>query len=263
MTFEIDAARGAKIISLRDPAGREWLTRSRRTGAVPGMPFGLAEMAGWDECAPTINQCVVDGRRLPDHGDAWDVPWTATGTGLRHAGASWPYVLRRRIVSTGDGGLRLEYSAETTGGAVPFLWTAHPQFAAPPGSRVELSPTPERAVEVSAKGWPVIGWSEQLTSLDALPDGGSRKVYVHPDEPAVTRVVLIRSDGGRLGLTLSPECRYLAIWLDNRAWADEPVIAVEPSLGYADSLEVAVALGTAPTLRPGEPLEWWLAVAPG
>jgi hypothetical protein len=255
----INAERGGKVVSLMDSAGVEWLAQAARTGVVPGGSFLEGEMAGWDECAPTVTACEVDGHRLPDHGDAWDVPWVEDGQWLRHTGTAWPYRLDRAIRPTASGGLRFGYRATALAAAVPFMWVAHPQFAAPADTRVEFPQPPGRVVDVTAPGWPVLAWEDGLGGIDAVAPGGCRKLYVHPAE-RVSSVDLVRPDGARLRLTWPAQVPYLGLWFDQSACAAGPVIAIEPCLAYADSLAVAIELGTAPTLKPGEPLTWWIDI---
>ncbi|WP_426592575.1 hypothetical protein ACPPVS_12435 [Cellulomonas sp. McL0617] len=248
---------------MRDARGREWLSQSTRDGIRTGLPFGEAEMAGWDECAPTIDACTVDGRELPDHGDAWDVAWDvvhdAAGTALVTYGASWPYELRRAASATTDGGIRLTYTARATDRPVPFLWAAHPQLAAVPGTRIELSPTPAAFVDVLDPARPRVPWRPDLLTLADVPAGAWRKLYVDPAE-RVSSATLVQPDGSRLRFAWSPECRYLGLWFDDGAYAEHPVIAIEPTLGFADSLAAAADLGTCPLLSPGTPLRWWVEV---
>lgn len=258
LTAVVRAERGGKILSLRDGAGTEWLTQSRRSQSPPpGTAFGDAEMAGWDECAPTIDRCVVHGAVIPDHGDAWDAVWTGTGATLRHVGSSLPYRIERTLAATQDGGLRLSYRATADHGSVPFFWAAHPQFAAPPGTCVEVAPAPRLVVDVLADGWPTARWSEGLAGIDGVAPGGCRKLYVHPDE-RVASVDLVRRDGSRLRMTFSRSIPYVGLWFDQGRYARAPVIAIEPAMAYADSLARAVELGTAPVLTPDRALEWWI-----
>lgn len=123
--------RGGKIASIRH-RGREWLTQPQK----PLLPLDRlpeflvdGDMFGWDECAPTIDDCEVLGRRLPLHGDAWDQGWSDEGDGwLAVHGRSFDYRLCRRLTIRPDG-FRLDYRV-TAAERMPFLWAAHPQFAA-------------------------------------------------------------------------------------------------------------------------------------
>jgi hypothetical protein len=257
LTAVVDPGRGAKITSLVDAGGTEWLSQRRGDEPVaPDTPFVDAEMCGWDECAPTIVACRVADRELPDHGDLWDAEFTVDGDRLSIVASSLPYRFARRILPTPTG-LRLEYTAEALDQPIPFLWAAHPQFAAPAGTRVELAADVVAVVDVMDPSLPASVWSPGLATIDTVAGGGCRKVYVAPDSP-VDRARLVRPEGSSLTLRWSAACPYLGIWFDAGAYSAQPVIALEPATAYFDSLETAIGLGRAPTLEPGVPLAWWV-----
>lgn len=251
----VDLERGAKITSLVDRTGREWLAQAQpgRTRAA-GAPFTDAEMAGWDECAPTIDACVVDGIVMPDHGDLWDHPFagTAAHASLTRDGLGFRF---ERSIAEVPGGIRLTYRAAALRGRLPFLWAAHPQFLAPTGTRVEVGT--RRVVDVIDPQEPVIPLTDTLTTIDTVDAGGCRKWYADPQEP-VTAASLIRADGGVLDLSWSSNCPYVGVWFDNCAYSHQPVIAIEPSNGYRDSLALAIERDHVQIIEPGTPLEWWV-----
>ena len=249
-----DPARGAKIVSLRDDRGREWLAQGDGRKHRPGVAFVDAEMAGWDECAPTIVACKVDGRAIPDHGDLWDVPFTAEGPMVWARGRSLDYVLERSITPT-PLGLRLTYRAWTPHVSIPFLWAAHPQFVAPSGTRVVADI--ETVVDVFDPDLPELDWSSELASIDWGPDLADRKVYCAPDRP-VSSATLVHPDGSSLTMRWSADTPYLGLWFDRGRYSREPVIAIEPSTGFFDSLATAIKFGRVATLDPETPLTWWI-----
>jgi len=254
--------RGGKIVSLLDHRGVEWLAqpdRPVRAPARPGDDFLESEMAGWDECAPTIVECVVGGVILADHGELWTKAFERTETGVAAVDDTLGYRFSRNIVPTSEG-LRLEYRAESLGDAIPFLWAAHPQFTAPAGTRIRLPGHVRKVVDVLAPGLPEFDWSDDLGSIDALEPSGYRKLYVHPDE-RVFEVGLIRPDGIELTVHWSQECPYVGLWFDRFGYRDEPVIAIEPTTAYFDSLETAVGLDRAPMIESGETLSWWVELS--
>lgn len=258
LAVEVDLARGAKIVSLREPDGFEWLAQrapDRPTG--PGRAFVDAEMAGWDECAPSIVACRVNGREVPDHGDLWDVPFRAVGDVVEAVGESLGYRFSRRVVPV-SGGARFEYHAEALDGPVPFLWAAHPQFAAPAGTRVEL-PGVTEVVDVLDPALPTVPWTAALATIDSVEPGGCRKVYA-PPTTSVSCARLVRPGGRALELTWSAECAYVGVWFDGTAYSAEPVIAIEPTTGYFDRLDRAIAAERVPVLEPGIPFTWWVEV---
>jgi galactose mutarotase-like enzyme len=263
---------GGRLSSLRDlRSGHEWLAqppipaRSSRYGGV----FTDGDMAGWDEMVPTIVACTapVADVPLPDHGEAWAVPWEvhdATPTLLRTSvrGRALDYRLTRTIEATGPAAFELRYeltSAEPV--PVPVLWAAHPQFVWSPGTRITLDDHVEEVLDVTAPGSPVVAWDEELaTWLDAAQQGASRKVWLLPDA-APTRVALTGPQGG-LTLTWSPaRIPYLGVWYDAEAFARERVVALEPSTGHYDDLAVAAAQDRTQIAVPGEVLRWSLTVS--
>ncbi len=124
---------GAKIISLRNlatgcewmwhpPAGRK-LFRNRL-----GDDFATSPMTGWDECLPTIAPCDWKGRKLPDHGEVWSVPWeidlNAFQRGVLNTSVTLavsPFHFERRIELCGDE-VRLDYRLENRGNHTLGIW---------------------------------------------------------------------------------------------------------------------------------------------
>jgi hypothetical protein len=268
VTAVIEPQRGGKIVSLTGPDGREWLAQPRDSSRPPdrgNAVFVDCDPAGWDECAPSIDACLVGERPVPDHGDLWTAEWAevaadAESLELSVIGRSLDYRLTRRITATRDG-LRFEYEATTLGPAVPFLWAAHPQFVSPAGSSILLPAGVSMVVDVLDPGEPQLHWTEDLAAVESLPVGGCRKLYIEPATKAGS-ATLRHADGGALALSWHG-CDYVGLWFDNCSYSREPVVAIEPSLGFRDSLAWAVEHGHAPILRPGETTRWSLDVAIG
>lgn len=259
LTATVDPRRGAKITSLADSTGRQWLVATEPGQSyAPGVPFTDAEMAGWDECAPTINPCVVDGRDVPDHGDLWDTEFEVDGNTVTAVGASLDYRFHREI-SPVEGGLAFDYTAEARSATVPFLWAAHPQFVAPVGTCVAIDGPAAALIDVLDPTLPRFHDKPDLLSIDAVRPGSCRKVYQDPDVPT-TGARLIRPDGAILAMRWGEATPYLGVWLDVACYGREPVIAIEPSTGFFDTLTDAVERGRVATLVPGRPLHWRIEV---
>ncbi|MCY7411652.1 MAG: hypothetical protein LH471_01210 [Salinibacterium sp.] len=253
--------RGGKIISILDARGVEWMaTPDREVGiaARSGDDFLSAEMAGWDECAPTIVACTVDQVDLADHGELWTKPFTIDRASVWVDDETLGYRFTRTIESTVEG-LVLDYSVTAGAHDVPFLWAGHPQFRAPEGTRILLPTSVKTVVDVIDPELPELSWSAYLGSIDTIETDGYRKVYVHPDE-TVSSAVLLHPDGAALQLSWSSECRYLGLWYDKFAFRAEPIIAIEPSTAYFDSLATAIENGRVAIIAAGTTLQWSVTV---
>lgn len=258
-TIAVVPARGAKITSLTDVDGTEWLAPCRTVMGDPAV-FVDAEMGGWDECAPTLTATVLpDGRRLGDHGDVWSEPWQVDPVGepvealvctvlVDRLG----FLLQRTMVAT-DTGFRFSYRAELLAEAapLPFLWVAHPQFLAP--DRIELPGLPSvRQVHPEPTSEP-----ERWDAAAFVRATGARKLWVWPDE-VPSSVTLVRG-GSRLTMSWGGDpLRGLALWVDPAEFGPSSVVAVEPATGPGD--DAGAPQTGAPLLTAARPLEWWLAV---
>lgn len=264
LSIAIAPLRGGKIVSIRDTTGREWLAPPVHVPVAPPRPgsdFLAADMAGWDECAPSIVTCTVDGVEIRDHGNLWTTDAALSGPTVTIVDDATATVFRRTITMTSTGAT-FEYSV--TGGRVevPYLWAAHPQFSAFPGTRVVLPSSVSTVVDVLDDALPELPWNADVDGLDAVPANGYRKVYVHPDERADS-ARLVHADGSWLELRWTGPCDYLGLWFDNAALRDRPIIAIEPATGYFDSLATAVRLGRTMTVPPGSTVSWTVALTIG
>lgn len=256
--------RGGKIASLRDWTGREWLAQP--PGPLAGVPwppgsFTSGDMCGWDECAPTIIACEVAGTQLPDHGELWQRSWQAGSDDLHVSGSAWDYTFARRITFDGPS-MTLDYRVTSAAGIPAFLWAAHPQFSAGPGTSVILPETVTELADVSdfaSQPAPMVPGPGQMR-VGSFADNQGRKFYASPEtKPAWAQ---LRHAGGReLRLSWAPQqIPYLGIWIDRHVYAREDVVALEPSTGFYDSCELALRLGRVPAIRPGGELRWTLTL---
>src|SRR5260370_613143 len=131
--MEIQPLRGGRIISLR-LGGDELLDQGIGVDDPNALGFVAAGARGWDEMVPTVDAArypgtgPYEGVELPDHGEAWRLPWMVTGDGtMECSGRVLPWKLERRIVLGAS--VRLEYRY-TNLGDTPFYayWCAHPLF---------------------------------------------------------------------------------------------------------------------------------------
>ncbi len=129
----------------------------------------------------------------PDHGDLWDVPFAVEDSLVWAIGTSLDYRFERRIEPTA-GGLRLSYTATARSVSIPFLWAAHPQFLAPPGTWVEV-PGLASAEEVLIEPRRPIPWTSELATIDTVPEGAAARCTPRPTGSSLPPISYGRTAG--------------------------------------------------------------------
>ncbi len=278
----VDPDRGGRIASIRHlPSGREWLAQPEPgagSDSTYGSSFTDGDMAGWDEMLPTIQACAHPGPGsaagviLPDHGEVWAVPWRVDATGgerdltLSVEGRALPYRLVRRLRITGPTSLAIDYRLEVLGDEpLALLWACHPQLDCSPDTRIALPAVVTEMLDVTdgPPGRPVAWPSQGPARIGLLPLGTGRKL-VAPAHVRAAEVELRDPAGTWLRMCWqAAELPHFALWLDNRCLSRVPVVVVEPTDGFFDSLELAASTGRVAVTQPGSPRRWSLGVELG
>jgi galactose mutarotase-like enzyme len=258
-------------------------------GRTETMTFDAGDASGWDECLPSVGECVVQtdagARTVPDHGDLWRVEWSvlsSTGTCLELEARcfSLPLLLRRIIELSEDNAgwhLRLKYELTNTGDyPAPWSWAAHPLFSASEGDRI-LLPDSIRSLRVEGSGGKRLGETDAVVSwpLAVLADGTQTdlsraegasseigdKLFTGPLAPSESWCALERPSAGvRLRVSFDQSATpYLGLWICYGGWPDrvgpkQTCVALEPATAPVDSL--AKTGPWSRVLRPGEKFSW-------
>ncbi len=258
----VNPLRGAKIVSLIDSRGVEWIAQPDNPVSAPprdGAAFLDAEMAAWDECAPTIVACEVDGVALGDHGNLWTKEFAVSRNTVSVVDEAFGYTFSRTM-RAGDDELFLDYEVEAGHRDIPFMWAAHPQFRAPEGSRVMLPSSVTSVVDVMDPALPTLDWAADLGAIDTIAPGGYRKFYVHPDQVARS-AALVHPDGATLRLSWTAECPYFGVWFDRFDFRAEPIVALEPATAYFDMLTTSIELDRVMMIPAKSRVCWTLGIS--
>ncbi len=272
---------GGRIASLlHRPSGREALWSPPGLRALPPPTYGMAyadhPAVGIDECLPNIWADTYAGRDLPDHGEAWSVPWDLT-TGkdriettvtLRQS----PFRLTRRITFANATAITLDYALTNTSDApAPCLWALHPLMTWQPGMRIILPPSVS-AVEIgSVSGasplreyapgrWPKTAGVD-LAGVQLNENGApaATKVYVGPmverDRWAALHDTLA---GFVVGFAFTVP--MLGLWLNRGAWGGYTHVAIEPATGISEHLSTAVERDNVLTVPAGKTAYWSVTI---
>ncbi len=251
---EVDEQAAASIVAMRI-ASRRWEleTRPERGGRVTSLRLDGQELLdqgigvdqpnasgfveggafGWDEMVPTVER--TDS--LPDHGEAWRLPWTvtaadATSCTMRCAGRALPWQLDRRL-SVADI-VRAEYALANAGSSpVAGYWCAHPLF------RYE----PDMEIDVGAR-------------LMSFAEGKSGKFFV--PRSSIDHATLRWRAGPTIELAWASEITpFCGVWICNGDLGGYRQVAIEPATGGGDRPD---SDEPPPILAPGESLSWWLEI---
>lgn len=282
---------GSKIVSLR--AGQthhEWLWQASSVPHNTGYdtPYEDADGSGWDEMFPSIDACRYPsdpwkGLHVPDHGEVWSVPWDVKADegqlSCLVVGVRFPYQLSKQYTFPDSHTLRIDYQVKNlSASAFSFLWAAHPLFAVPPGTHIEL-PTrngEQPHIEVahslqqrlgdsgSVWRWPIATGPLEDIQLDAVPPldvtGVADKFYLQSWASGEVSLVL-PGQTQRLRMRVDPALvPYLAVWLNYGGYRQERNVALEPATGWMDSLERAVRSDRCTQVAPNSTYQWWMEI---
>jgi hypothetical protein len=191
--MELRPERGGRITSMRLD-GEELLDQGIGVDQPSADGFVDGGAFGWDEMVPNLEPTDV----LPDHGEAWRLPWEVLGPGhMRCTGRLMSWELERRL-EIGDSVLATYVYRNTGDRPHSAYWCAHPLFRYEPDMQVGV-PVPRPA------------------------EGTSTKLFLAPG--TVERVRLGRVELSWAG-SLAPD---VAIWICNGDLGGYRQIAVEPS----------------------------------
>ncbi|MGQ0507926.1 MAG: hypothetical protein ACT4TC_21700 [Myxococcaceae bacterium] len=296
MSVELLPALGGKLRTLSLDGGPNLLLEPPDLPYAPATsitPFEERDTSGFDECFPTVAECVSPDDpsvMLPDHGELWRVPWEGDGWQLQ-AQSSLGLFDRRLTIERAV--LRIDYALKASRSG-RYLWSAHPLLAASTGSTVELPPeVTSLCVEwssVSAEAQTVtLPGSDRVDGRDGtMPGLGSRPAngaYGTMEWPGPYRVDGTLGTAFKLftdklaerwcayhdartghSLRYTFDVPYLGVWISQNGWptsraAKHFTVALEPCSGRPDSLAVAAAQGTCPSIAAGEVHRWTIEIA--
>jgi galactose mutarotase-like enzyme len=281
LAMQVVPGLGAKILSFVDRSGgSEWMWtppdgRGLFRNAVTDS-FAQSTLAGADECFPTVAACEWKGRRLPDHGELWAVPWqvlahTSNSLELAVRAPISPFRIKRRIGLAGRTA-RFDYTVENTGdSAEEFLWAFHPllnfglgdyleipaktaridsQINTPFGSRgaAIALPEPAPAVRLDRMDFGPLGPAAVKYFTDALEEGRAALA-----RPALGRRLVFEFDRAQLNT--------VGVWINTGGWSGYRHVAIEPTNGAPDSLVIAAAWNRCQRLAPGASLAWSMSLS--
>jgi hypothetical protein len=265
---------GGKVASMVDKAdGFELLyniPEELPTRCQYDMAYDAGFSSGWDECFPAVAPGAYplhpyQGVPIPDHGELWPLPTTAVPTrdGITTVwhGLRFGYRLTRKLYLEGPA-VVAEYTLINLA-PFDFRFAWSPSLLLSTASPIELA----LADAPMAGGflWPQVDAGTRFTTFDALPTGQAWSLL--SDAPLTTPAVVRYPQRGRqLAISYDSDDALRAWWtinLDTGTLAGNRHVSVAPITARSESLNVAVDLDTAATVKASGRATWSMRVAVG
>ena len=255
---------GAKVISLvHRLTGREWMWKAPRSPQYvrlpTGAPFDQGPLAGGDECLPTMAPCRWRGLELTDHGEAWTEPWKLEEDELQRGRLVTRLRLPisplcvQRVLAIEGALIRFDYGLENLSNEpFEYVWAFHPMMALEPGDQIIL-PGGCKCVRTDAcfggcplgsRGdewdWPRPAPAIDLSRLELGGEGRAVKLFTEPLAEG-NAAIWNTNTGERLTFEFdTDEIDTLGIWINRGGFGGFHHVALEPTNGAPDPLDVAV-----------------------
>jgi len=228
--MDVRPDRGGRITSVR-LRGEEILDQGIGVDQPTAEGFVDGGAWGWDEMVPTVDATAS----LPDHGEAWRVPWNVVSSDeaacvMSAEGRALPWRLERRI-ELGEA-VRVSYVLSNAGATeIPGYWCAHPLFRYEAGMEIDAG-----------------------VRLMGLAEGKSGKFFLPRGQ--IDRARLRWRDGPAIEIAWDREATpYCGIWICNGDLGGYRQVAIEPATGGGDRPD---SDEPPPMLARGEAIRWWL-----
>ena len=246
--------------------------------------FETGEASGFDEMFPSISKCYYErypwqGVEIPDHGELWSIPWNYkigdNNIELWVNGIRLPYLLKK-TVSIDKNKIKILYSLENkTPFEIDFIWAAHPLFNVTPFTSIVI---PEGMNEIiNSISGPVLKEYGKIYDfpLAELEDGslvdlskireknsyGYQKYYFKSKVKEGWSKINHEKEGISITMRYPKEkVPYLGVWINEGGWGNQYNIALEPSTGAMDRIDMSKAWKMNSILKPYEISKWYLEI---
>jgi hypothetical protein len=261
--------RGGHISSLVVEDGFEilaapWIPRNARS--MRSGDYSAGGVGGFDDCIPSISAEPLEG--VPDHGDAWTLPWRVIDSGASWAELTVDSPLGYRLTRRVDVGrtITLDTAIEDlTDSGIDVVWAAHPLFAVDDQTVLCFRPDGDMRIEAcighepSNLGDLLIDLSEQGWS--AMPERLAFKLFAR--RLTTTPWLGYRERNLRTLIECDRDDVWWGLWVNRGAFpanAPRRHVAIEPTFGSHDSLSASRSEGSSLSVAPGGKEQWTVRI---
>lgn len=225
-----------------------------------GDAFSKYDTSGIDEMLPTIDECYYPNsyKKLNDHGDIWAQKWRYEEDGdalISKVRCDSIKLDLERKIQLDQEEIKIDYKLyNPTEQELHYLWAFHGLMNFDESTELEFFTDSEIENVINDKAYEF-----DYLKLGEYPDGQSYKFYFK-DEINDGRVNILHKDKN-VSITYAYDTdinKYLGVWITKGGFKGEYNLAIEPSSGYYDSLELAYKNDKVSKIDSKETKEWKL-----
>ncbi len=248
-----------------------------------GNCFPDGTLVGADECIPTLAECQWRDLKLPDHGEVWTEAWVLDEEDLENKKVTVSIDMPisplkfKRTLSLEVERVKFDYTLTSKSDEpLEYIWALHPMMAIEDGDRLIL-PEECETMRLDAtvincglgdRGtvikWPAPTEGIHLDKLGFNCENGAVKFFTDP--LTLGRAAIHNQHTGEY-ITFACDTRELntfGVWINRGGWGGYHHVAIEPSNGAPDPLDLAVKeWKRCSVLGPGESCSWSLSIYVG
>jgi galactose mutarotase-like enzyme len=245
--------------------------------------FAEFDASGFDDCFPSVDSCSVDINdrtvQYPDHGEIWSKSMSYEISGdvliLRSESVILPYTYEKRV-SLSDDTLSLNYKITNNGGeSFPCIWTMHGLLNCEDDMEIYLPRGTVSVISVQdskvfGKAGAVLSYPEAVTregapyhlnKIKPVTAGKTEKFYVNGEITTGECGVYYPSKDLHCRIIFETDkLPYLGLWITEGGFRGDYNLALEPSTGFYDSIDIAERNGKLNMLSPGEELNLFIKI---
>lgn len=270
---------GGKIASVihKDKNFEFYFQKKQETFSIPELysDFAKYDASGFDDCFPSVDSCSVNinGRTVqyPDHGEIWSRRMTYEISGnvlvLRCRSEILPYTYEKQV-SLSEDTLSLKYKIVNNGHEFfPWIWTMHGLLNCEEDMEIYLPRETKSVVSVQeskvfGKPGVVLSYPDAVTQdgsvynlnkIKPVTVGKTEKFYVNGEITSGECGVYYPSKDLHCKIYFDTErFPYLGLWITEGGFRGDYNLALEPTNGFYDSIEIAEQNKKLERLNPGD-----------
>ncbi len=245
--------------------------------------FAEFDASGFDDCFPSVDSSIVNVNggeiKYPDHGEIWSksMNYEISDNVLKLECDSeiLPYTYEKKISIDGDS-VSIDYRIVNTGTyGFPYIWTMHGLVKCEEDIKIFFPAGTKEIINVQSSE--VFGKpgalhtfpdttlsSGEIYSLDRVesPDAGeTKKFYVNSVLSEGKCGVYYPSKDVHYTVYFDKEkVPYLGLWITEGGFRGDYNLALEPSNGFYDSIDIAAKNRKLNYLQPGDKLEFKIEI---